>query len=408
MTRNKGNVIFRSRYVVTMNGPPIENGAVATEGAMIADVGPADAIKAANSGAVIDLGESVLLPGLINAHCHLDYTCLRGRIPPPDGSFTDWIRAINTEKAKLSAQDYINSIQEGFAEAKRFGTAALANLTAFPELIAKVQPSLRTTWFAELIDVRASDGPEAHVNRALGALQAAEQFGLAPHAPFTASENLYRRCAEAAHKFRSRLTTHLAESRDEMAMFHDGIGPLYEFMKAIGRDMSDCGQQTPLARFLSFTDAAQPWLIAHLNELTEGDFALLERVRPNFSIVHCPRSHQYFQHTPFPWDRLHALGFKISLGTDSLASNDDLSLFAEMRKFQKNSPGVEPEAIVEMTTINPAEALGQSEALGRLAKGGAAALIAVPLRGSAKDVYDEIVAFDGIPWINAWGKWRDL
>jgi cytosine/adenosine deaminase-related metal-dependent hydrolase len=393
-------VIFRSRYVVTMSGAPIENGAVASDGRRIIDVGRVDAVKAANAGEMIDLGESMLLPGLINAHCHLDYTCLRGRIPPPADSFTDWIRAINAEKAKLSAQDYINAIEEGFAEAKCFGTAALANLTAFPELIAKVQPSLWTTWFAELIDVRSSDAPEAHVNSALEALRAAERFGLAPHSPFTASEKLYRCCAEAAHQFGSRLTTHLAESRDEMAMFHDGLGPLYEFLKEIGRDMSDCGRQTPLARFLSFTDPAQPWLIAHLNELTEGDFALLEEIRPNFSIVHCPRSHQYFQHTSFPRDRLHALGFKISLGTDSLASNDDLSLFSEMREFQRNSPGVEPEEIVKMTTSNPAEALGESETLGRLAKGGLAALIAIPFDGSEKNVYDEIVAFDAIPWTN--------
>src|SRR5439155_20113604 len=109
--------------------------------------------RAAPAGSVVDLGEQALLPGLINAHCHLDYTCLGGKIPPPK-SFTDWIRAINAEKAKLSADDYVSSINEGFAEAKRSGTTTSANLTAFPELVSQIKAPIRTWWFAELIDVR--------------------------------------------------------------------------------------------------------------------------------------------------------------------------------------------------------------------------------------------------------------
>src|SRR5437588_3906877 len=105
----------RARIVVTMDGPPIGNGAVAISGDRVVDVGNFDDVKAGNSGEVVDLGEKTLLPGLINAHCHLDYTCLRGKIPPQK-SFTDWIRAINAAKAKLSPEDYIASINEGFAE----------------------------------------------------------------------------------------------------------------------------------------------------------------------------------------------------------------------------------------------------------------------------------------------------
>jgi cytosine/adenosine deaminase-related metal-dependent hydrolase len=400
MSKESGKAIFRSRYVVTMEGPPIENGAVALEDDRIVDVGRLDAVKMSHPAAVIDLGESVLLPGLINAHCHLDYTCLRGRIPPPGDSFTTWIRAINAEKAKLSPQNYIESIQAGYAEAKRFGTVALANLTAFPELIAKVQPLPRTTWFSELIDVRSPENAEELISRASEDLRFAERSGLAPHALFTASEKLYRLCGDTARQSDALLTTHLAESRDEMEMFRDGGGPLYRFMKEIGRNMSDCGSHTPLARFLSFANAAQPWLIVHLNELTESDFALLEEKRPAFSIVHCPRSHDFFGHTPFAWVRLTSLGFEVALGTDSLASNDDLSLFAEMRAFQRSFPNVAAEEILKTTTINAAKALGASATLGRLGKGSADAMIAVPFKGSAKGIYEEILAFDGTPWTN--------
>ncbi len=162
-------MIVRARTVVTMDGPPIENGAVAVSGNRIVDVGRFDDIKTRNAGNTVDLGEQVLLPGLINAHCHLDYTCLRGKIPPQK-SFTEWIRAINAEKATLAPKDYIASINEGFAEAKRFGTTTIGNLTVFPELIPQIQPPVRTCWFAELIDIRAPERANELVDSAIESL----------------------------------------------------------------------------------------------------------------------------------------------------------------------------------------------------------------------------------------------
>src|SRR5438067_12980127 len=137
-------MIVRARIVVTMDGPPIENGAVRVIDGRIIDVGNFADVGSANDG-IVDLGHYVLLPGLINAHCHLDYTCLRGKIPRQK-SFTDWIRAINTEKAKLSPENYVASINQGFAEAKRFGTTTIANLTSFPELIMRIEAPIRTWW----------------------------------------------------------------------------------------------------------------------------------------------------------------------------------------------------------------------------------------------------------------------
>src|SRR5205814_5355759 len=92
-------MIVRARVVVTMDGPPIENGAVRVRGERIIEVGKFSDLGDADE--IVDLGDHILLPGLINAHCHLDYTCLHGKIPPTQ-SFADWIRAINAEKAKLS------------------------------------------------------------------------------------------------------------------------------------------------------------------------------------------------------------------------------------------------------------------------------------------------------------------
>lgn len=396
-------MIVRSRFVLTMDGPPIEDGAVAISGGRITGVGTFAEIRGRYSDDITDLGESVLLPGLINAHCHFDYTCLRGQIPPPK-SFADWIRAINAAKAKLSPADYVASICDGFAEAKRFGTTTVANLTAFPELIAQITAPIRTWWFSELIDVRAPGLAAEVLERGVEPLQATKYRGLAPHAPFTASTELYRRAQELAAAEHLLLTTHLAESREELSMFRDAAGPLFEFMREIGREMEDCGQGTPLARFLGATGADQSWIIAHLNELTESDFDLLAATKPKFDIVHCPRSHQYFGHSAFPFQRLRELQFNICLGTDSLASNDDLSLFSEMRSFRQIYPDIPSAEILETVTLNPARALQRSHELGRLRPNYLADLIALPCSESGKDLFEQIIASQAASWVMVSGE----
>jgi aminodeoxyfutalosine deaminase len=412
-------MIVRARMVVTMDAAPIQDGAVRVAGNRIVEVGKFSAF-ASDNDEIIDLGECVLLPGLINAHCHLDYTCLRGKIPRQK-SFTDWIRVINAEKGKLTAEDYVTSINAGFAEAQRFGTTTIANLTAFPELIAKIRPPIRTWWFAELIDVREPERANEIVESATDSLKRVENWGLAPHAPFTASETLFRGCQEIALRENILLTTHLAESREEMEMFRDASGPLYQFMKEIGREMKDCGHETPLQLFLRQLHFSQRdpsvragqavsfgktdgWIVAHLNEPSGGDFDLLREIRDKFSIAHCPRSHAYFGHVPFQFERLQRLGFNVCLGTDSLASNDDLSLFAEMRAFQKEFPKVPPERILKMVTVNPARALRRENELGKIERGSLADMIALPFTTS-ENVHQTILNFVGkVPWFMLHGK----
>lgn len=412
-------MIVRARLVVTMDGPPIENGAVAISGAQIIDVGNFNEVSARNSGPTLDLGEQTLLPGLINAHCHLDYTCLRGKIAKQK-SFTDWIRAINSEKARLAPNNYIASINEGFAEAKRFGTTTIANLTAFPELISRIAPPIRTWWFPELIDVRSFGQAKQIVDLAFESMKSVEHWGLAPHAPFTASADLYRECEIVSRRRGVPLTTHLAESAEEMLMFRQAAGPLYEFLKEIGRPINDCGEQTPFGYFLSMVgrggspkrprtpirlgsiEVNRPylsWLLVHLNELTDTDLDLLERSNTNFHIAHCPRSHNYFGHSPFQFQNLRELGCNICLGTDSLASNRDLSLFTEMRAFQKEFSKVDPKEIFEMVTVKSALALGKPDTLGRIRPNYLADLIAAPC-SNTDDVFASVIAYEGpISWV---------
>ena len=185
-------------------------------------------------------------------------------------------------------------------------------------------------------------------------------------------------------------------------MFSDASGPLYEFLKDIRRLMNDCGNRTPLELFLTIRDSSASlrsagndnnWLLAHLNQLTESDFELLKNLERKPHIVHSPRSHDYFKHSPFPFEKLRVLGFNVCLGTDSLASNEDLSLFAEMRAFQKEFPSVSPEEIFKMVTVNPARALRYENALGRIQPGFRADLISIPCSGTG-DVFEEVMAFE--------------
>ncbi|MGZ4983732.1 MAG: amidohydrolase family protein [Chthoniobacterales bacterium] len=389
-------MIIRARSVVTMDGAPIANGAVVVNGNKIATVDEWETVRRENSGDVIDLGECALLPGLINAHCHLDYTGLRGKIPRRP-SFTDWIRAINTEKAKLTPDDYVRAINEGFAEALLFGTTSIANLTGFPELISRVRAPIRTWWLAELINIRNALEPENSVEETLRLLPASsEGIGLAPHAPYTASAELYRCCEKAAKGRDILLTTHLAESKEEMMMSFDRGGPLAEFLDSISQDLFEYNGMTPVEHLSEFCHLDERWLLVHVNEILPSDFNRLGKGH----IVHCPRSHAYFEHTPFEFAKLREHGINICLGTDSLASNDDLSLFAEMRQLRKTEPLLSGRDLLELATINPARALRRENSLGRLRAGHRADLIAVPCHADDENIYDEVVEFeDMVPWM---------
>lgn len=391
-------MIVRARTVVTMYGPPIDNGAIVIAGEHIAEVGTFDEIKKHSSGEIVDLGERLLLPGLINAHCHLDYTLLRGKIPRPT-SFADWIRAINSEKERLSAEDYIASINAGFSEARQFGTTTIANLTAFPELIARFQPPIRTLWFPELIDVRDPSKCDSLVDRALDSLKHANHWGLAPHAPFTASPNLFRRCEDVVRDADALLTTHLAESMEEMEMSLDRVGPLRDFLCSLGVELFGSEGVTPVEHFLnSIGQLHDRWLLVHLNAVLDRDLELLAAISNKPHIIHCPRSHDYFGHPPFAFKALRKSGFNICLATDSLASNDDLSLFEEMRRFRQTHPDVDPREIMEMITVRPAKALRCRDRLGRIAKGAYADLTAIddPAQGN---VFENILAHQGkVSW----------
>jgi cytosine/adenosine deaminase-related metal-dependent hydrolase len=390
-------MIIRARQVVTMEGPPIENGAVAIEGNRIVAVGTVPDLQWVSDGPVLDLGEQVLLPGLINAHCHLDYSMMRGAISPPK-QFTAWVQRINALKRSLDSDDYLAAIGRGFAELKKWGTTTVCNIEAFPELMPHLGASpVRTWWFYEMIDVRHRITSDDVVAGALAFFQhrgnSLDNFGLSPHAPYTASLDLYQLTNACASAFTMPLTTHLAESAEEFEMFRYGRGALYDFMASLHRPMEDCGTSTPFGHLWRTGAVGPQWLLVHMNALLEEDFQLLAELPRGAGphVVHCPGSHRYFSHPPFPVRRMHELGVNLCLGTDSLASTCSLSLFEEMRTVCAAEPWLRPEEVLRMVTTNPARALRRRGQLGKIVPGALADLIALPAPGTLGGVYEDIV-----------------
>ena len=388
--------ILRARHVLPIVAPAIPDGAVVVEGERIIAVGPFSELRAVHSGDVLDLGEQVLMPGLVNAHCHLDYTLLRNAISP-QRSFTEWIRAINSHKRALHDEDYRDSILRGFDELRKWGTTTVANIESFPELLLRMKPPrLRTWWFMEMIDIRHRFTTDEVVAGALSFFEKERPdwlggFGLSPHAPYTASGALYELTSAVSQKLSMTITSHVAESREEWAMFRHGTGELYEFMLRLGRWMYDShNARTPLGHVAHHAALGPRWLLAHMNELDETDFALLSALPEKPSIVHCPGSHRYFKHAPFPLARLRETGVNLCLGTDSLASTDSLSMFDEMRTLSANEPWLAASEILAMATVNGARALGFDG--GKLAPGAVADMIALPDTATTADLPATILA----------------
>lgn len=382
---------LRARLILPLSSPPVEDGMVCIEGGRVAHFGRWD------GSAATDLGDVTLLPGLINAHCHLDYTVMRGAILS-NSSFTQWVRRINEIKRTLSDDDYLASIAAGFAELQQSGTTSVFNIESFPELMVRMPaPPLRTWWFYEMMDVRNRLHTEDVVAGALSFFESrpgwAGGFGLSPHAPYTASPDLYRLAAFCCEKYGMPFTTHVAESDEEYLMFRHGSGPMHGFMSGLGREMSDTGSTTPLARLIEENALPDGALLAHMNHLEESDWPLLSGRR--FSVVHCPCCHEYFGREPFEIGRFLREGINLCLGTDSLASNRSLSLFAEMQCLAKNNPGLAAGTILDMVTRNPAAAIGMPGQLGVIADGAAADLIAVPFSGPAGEAFDAVVHHAG-------------
>jgi len=369
-----------------MTGSAIDDGGLAVRGSEVISVGSWRELTTEHFGAVKeDLGEVIIMPGLINAHCHLDYTMMRGALFG-DGAFSAWIQRLNAMRRSLDQSDYLDSIALGLSELQKWGCTTVLNIESFPELFPFLPESrIRVWWFLEVMDVRSRlNSAEAFAGAIHFFEKAGESrggFGISPHAPYTVSRDLYELSALYADKFRIPLCTHLAESMEETEMFVRGEGPLYEFLRSIGRQMDDCRGLTPIQMLLGSPLLPKGSILVHMNHLGAGDRELLKALAGHYHVVHCPRTHAFFHREPFELRFFQESKIPLLLGTDSLASNEDLNMFAEMRAMSDAFPELDPAELMLMATKNPAAAIGRAGRLGELSPGTIADFIAVRDQG---------------------------
>jgi aminodeoxyfutalosine deaminase len=397
-------MILRARTILPISQPPIDNGAVVVMGNRICAVGSWRDFQSLPAGKVFDLGEVILLPGFVNAHCHLDYTDMASKLPPPK-TFTDWISFITAAKAEWHYSDYACSWLHGAHMLLHNGVTTVADIEAVPDLLPEVWDStpLRVFSFLEVTGIRARRNPKEVLRETVEKMDSLTHnrcsASLSPHAPYSTLPELLRLMAETAQKKNLRIMTHAAESRQEFEMFMHARGEMFDWLKRNERDNSDCGFGSPIKHLASNQMLGANLIAVHVNLLARGDAALLGK--RGVHVVHCPRSHDYFGHPPFPRKQLAVAGVNICLGTDSLATvrkagkqKPELNLFDEMRLLADNEPELSPLEILHMATVNGAHALGLAGQVGEFLENSFADLIAIPASKN-KDVHETVLAHTG-------------
>lgn len=400
-------MIIRSRIVLPITGPPIENGQITVRHGRIQSVEARptrETVRGRRS--TIDLGDQILLPGLVNAHCHLDCTGLAGQTACEDG-FVGWLGRMVVLRQQQSPTTVQHAWRRGAAMLEECGVTSVANIESSPALVHALWPTtpLRIISFLEITGVLARSTPASllaaceRTGRSLGQ-HAAKRWGLSPHALYSTMPETLRRCRILAQKRRLQLTMHVAESAAEAAFCQLGKGPLARWLTPLRGPGTAAHRCSPVGRLAKLRLLGPRFSAVHANYLERGDAELL--ARSGSSVVHCPRSHAFFGHRRFPFRQLHTHGVNIALGTDSLASirtprgeKPRLDMFAEMRTLVEHSRDISPREALRMATVNGAQALGLAGRAGCFQPGVYADLIAFPFSGPRRSVYSAALQFTG-------------
>jgi aminodeoxyfutalosine deaminase len=364
-----------ARWIFPVDGPPLANGVV-----VIAD----DKIAAIEAPGTltsdIDLGNVAVIPGLVNAHTHLDLTGLRGKCPPtPD--FTQWLRGVIAHRRGQTAEDIQRDINVGIEESVAMGTTLVGDITpGGASWSALAHTQLRSVVFYEMLGVLmdrviditrlASDWLKSHRSTIIC------RPGLSPHAPYSTHRLLYDWAAESAFALRIPLATHLAETQAEVELLAEGTGAFLPFLMELSawNPAALFRKPSEIVRSCGILRGEAPSLFVHCNYLSST-----RGIEDEATIIYCPRTHAAFGHPPHPFREFLQRGVRVALGTDSLASNPDLSIIGEMRFIHQRYPEFPGDALLRMGTLSGAEALGWADETGSLTPGKSADLATVPL-----------------------------
>lgn len=382
---------FKAKWICPVDRPPIESGLIEVADGILVAVRTAERHEAAT-----DLGDVAILPGLVNAHTHLEFSLVEQPFQPAK-PFTDWIRALvayrRREFTPTSTTQWL-ALDDGAMEAEGSGTTLLGEIatSGWGEL-AMTTPRPSIVAFRELIGLRHEavelqlELAEEWLRRAGEAHALSEErviYGLSPHAPYSVSPELLCRSVELAKQFGAPVAMHLAETRDELEFLADGRGPFVEMLKSFGAwpEGGLPAGRRPLDILRVLAEAPRA-LVVHGNYLVDDEIEFIA-ARPQMSVVYCPRTHAFFGHEPHPWRQLLANGANVAIGTDGRGSNPDLSLWNELVFLRQRFPDVAPSTLLELGTLAGARALGFERDCGSIAVGKRADLIAVSLEDSAR------------------------
>lgn len=407
--RHARPTLYTADWVLPIVSPPIRLGAVLVADGKIAWVGPRAAAPVGDLGdgesgdvAVEDMGRSVLMPGLVNAHSHLELTTLRGLLEGLD--FREWLQTLTAlRRDLLTSDDLADAARVGIAEALRHGITTLADTTdSAAPLHAMREMGVRGVGYVEVF------GPDpvqcdAAMHQLRGRVESLRRLdtslvrvGISPHAPYTVSAALFRAAAEMARVEGLPLAVHIAESGAEERFVRHGEGPFAARLRA--RNILVAPQARSSIALLKACGVldVQPLLI-HAIRVDDEDLRAIAAARA--SIVHCPISNLKLGHGVAPLDRMLAHGVRVGLGTDSVASNDRMHLVDEARQaillhaLRSEQPdSLDAHAALSLATLGGAAALGMEERIGTLEPGKAADLAAFPFAlEETGPVYDPAV-----------------
>jgi cytosine/adenosine deaminase-related metal-dependent hydrolase len=388
-----------ARWIFPVSSPPIADGVIIIAGERIVSVEPR-----AGRSADMDLGDAAILPGFVNAHTHLDLSGLRGKCPPC-ADFTAWLRQVIAHRRSMSPQQIEADIRAGLAESLRHGTTLLGDISGDGgSWDSLANAPLRAVVFREMLGL-----PEA---RASGAWERLDRWlesriatptcrpGVSPHAPYSVRSSLFF----AASTRGVPVAVHLAETAAEQELLILGRGAFVPFLRDLDVWAPD-GLAEDTQHVLNLLNGLSPTLLVHCNYLEPA-----ANIPDNCTIVYCPRTHCAFGHAPHPFRQFFKRGIRVALGTDSLASNPDLSILAEMRHLHRHYPDTPGDVLLRMATLASAEALGWAEETGSLEAGKSADLVVVPLEIGAKtDPLQALLESDlPVQKVLCRGKWIEL
>jgi cytosine/adenosine deaminase-related metal-dependent hydrolase len=365
------------------------------------------AIGENHSGAPpLDFGDGAIIPGLANAHTHLEFSELQEPLGRPGMPLPEWIGEViawrrRRDDSEEGAQRREAAVAAGLRESLPSGVTALGEIATPGWADAPFRRSaIDCTIFQELLGLEP-ERRELLIEFATSHVTAGKRGGLwrpaiSPHAPYTAPLELVEAAAELSRRDNVPLAMHLAESPEELELLTAGAGPFRELLSSVSERLAKFIPRNlrPLD-YLERLARGSRALVIHGNYLGDDELAFLAEHAATMSVVYCPRTHHYFRHADYPLAKMLDRGVRVALGTDSRASNSNLSLWEEMRFVADRFTTVPPATVLRLGTQASAEALGVSGDCGVLAEGRRADFAVVDLpQHNSRDPHDLLFAAD--------------